>query len=407
MKKAIFLTILWLILEVFLHLAAGVWAITHPVWMKLRYKATITVPVFENGVVVGGEPEVSADQKNGRYYLSRLCKLFYQGFTLQSMNAPYYKLKSSRGELRVYGPSPFIPYVRTGGITRTTALPENEVKVTRRTDENGYIIYEADRSKPSRTILILGGSTSDSPYPYYLWRELNRSGSHAFRVVVGALGAYTTADNVATLAFKGVDYKPDLIVFYESHNDLFPAYGPSFHSDYSHWRKTFDNPLMTQGLWLDRLPHILDASFFYSLLRRIALARPIQAFDYGIWGATAHYVPDLHDENKFKDTSVYARNLTTMAGIAKAHGSRFLLVTQLHQPRWMTPASYRYAEEMNAVVRQVAARRRPEGTYLYDFVKEFEPQRDKLMVRDGVHFDEPGYKILGESIARFIQNNIF
>jgi lysophospholipase L1-like esterase len=78
-----------------------------------------------------------------------------------------------------------------------------------------------------------------------------------------------------------------------------------------------------------------------------------------------------------------------------------VLVTQAHQKKYAKPLEYKWAEQMNDELRKLADLYVGK-VYFYDFSREVAPKIDELMVRDGVHFDEPGYQLLGESVAQYI-----
>src|SRR6185295_4147533 len=117
----------------------------------------------------------------------------------------------------------------------------------------------------------------DSPYFVFLWYYLNtHQGRFGFRVIDPAIGLYTTADNVAVYAFRGADYHPNIVVFYEANNDMFPAYSDQFQSDYSHWRKSFDLTLLHRLAFFDYMPYFFDRIALYSLLRHTLLFNSIR-----------------------------------------------------------------------------------------------------------------------------------
>jgi lysophospholipase L1-like esterase len=90
-----------------------------------------------------------------------------------------------------------------------------------------------------------------------------------------------------------------------------------------------------------------------------------------------------------------------LIGLVTIHGGRLVLVTQAHQKKYAKPLEYKWAEQMNDELRKLADLYVGK-VYFYDFSREVAPKIDELMVRDGVHFDEPGYQLLGESVAQYI-----
>ncbi|MCB4755575.1 MAG: SGNH/GDSL hydrolase family protein [Elusimicrobia bacterium] len=400
--------IVFLAIEIVLHALFATTAILIPLKNKWLHGGNIVIPVFKNGVIESYEFEGKSYQgrKTPLYYIRRSAKLIYQGFTLEYCNEGYNKLRNYRLIMGTYEPTPFIPYVRKAGLKRVV-MQENGESVFKTTDENGFVVFDPpDQKKPAMTIMALGGSTTDSPYPYFLWKYLNqKSTKYRYRVINAALAAFTTADNIAMLAFRAIDYSPDVVVFYEASNDIYPSYvGPEighFKSDYSHWRTSLDMITLNRYRLFDYGPRFLDYSALYSIFRRVLLLDTIRRLNGGIMAVTARYFPDPGDPQYFSGLSTYKRNIVTLLGIVRIHGGSLLLLTQTHQIKYMSHVAYEYVEQMNDVLRQIA-RENKSALWFYDFAREKESQIDQLMIRDSVHFDNPGYRLLGESVGRFI-----
>lgn len=382
--------ILFLSIEISLRGLLGFVSLGEPIANKIRYGADIVVPHFEDGVIIDSSLPESGEQKGIFLYAKKGLILFWQGFTLNTSNAGFRKLKSYRQAGKVFQQNPYIPYVRKPDIETSI---ENYVA---KSNEDGYYVFPAAGEEKLR-IFMAGGSTTDSPFPYFTWKYMNAAFSDgSVSVINGGLASWTTADNIASFAFRGLSYEPHYLVVYQAYIDMFPSCSRNFKNDYSHWRKSYDSGLLDKHRFFDRLPTLLDNLALYSLVRKVLLKDLIRKFDMGIWGATAHYSPS-YASDPFNGKDVFKRNIISLIGLAREHKVEVVLLTQAHQKKFGLQSTYDYAEEMNDILREVATSR--PYVHFYDFAKDIGPQIDALMRRDQVHFDLDGYEVLGKYVA--------
>lgn len=224
-------------------------------------------------------------------------------------------------------------------------------------------------------VLCLGGSsthgqtpnTDDDTWPARLQVHLNEAlaerGVSDRRVEVLNFGVfgYNTFESLVNLAFRGVDYEPDLVLVYHTINDarcaLYQLGGP-VQRDNTHWR----------AIWPKVMPSpaetVLEKSLVYCALRKkftgyLKRFETLDAFaivnyDYAHPDPYAGPVADTGFDS-------FRRNLTSIVAIAKAHGADVMLISQgcdredirvtgSHQAQWDA------MDRMGTILQEVAHR---------------------------------------------------
>jgi lysophospholipase L1-like esterase len=183
-------------------------------------------------------------------------------------------------------------------------------------------------------IICLGASNTeenrdpepDRTYPDFLEVELNKVFNGCIEVLNAGNTAYTSVESLNNLMLRLLDFKPDMIVYYEGINDVFSAaLLDGFRSDYAHSRK---NVPIRPGI-LMRLPSF-RWSFCYSsirtkLMRRFAMTR-------GLVEHINHY--PLKPAKSFQPQAirVFKRNIKSLCAVALAHGIVPVLVPFSYNP---------------------------------------------------------------------------
>ena len=191
-------------------------------------------------------------------------------------------------------------------------------------------------------VLCLGGSsthgqtpnTDDDTWPARLQVHLNEQlaangvTDRTVEVMNFGVFGYNTFESLSNLAFRGVDYEPDLVLVYHAINDvrcaMYQLGGPA-QRDNSHWR----------AIWPTVMPSpaetVLEKSLVYCALRKkftqyLKRFETLDAFaivnyDYAHPDPYAGEVPDTGFNS-------FARNLKSIVAIAKAHGADVMLISQ-------------------------------------------------------------------------------
>ncbi len=190
---------------------------------------------------------------------------------------------------------------------------------------------EPEMPKPKGRFRVIceGGSTTFDylapdnahTWPAILGRSLANSNAD---VVNAGFPGWTTAENLISLSLNDLDLAPDLVILYAGINDLQPAGHIPFAPDYS----LGHGDLLPRNLGLlgTPLPWLARSAFLESLLDIVDPKRPLRATRYAAsweWKGGPRRA-DIPDEA----VRVFARNVRSIIGLARAHGARTLLIAQ-------------------------------------------------------------------------------
>jgi lysophospholipase L1-like esterase len=279
-----------------------------------------------------------------------------------------------------YRPLPYVMYGLKPDWKRPA--PPEDPSLVRTTNRLGFRGGQVDVPKPAGRyrVICLGGSTTycesisdDAAYPHQLEQALRaaRPGKD-IEVVNGGVPSYTTAETLASLAFRCLDLQPDAIVLYEGINDYRPREYRNFTPDYFHFRKIWDG----------------SAAHYEAGEGDLAA---------GINTLIQNNFPDGNGDKvqnaQKAGTAAFRRNLASIAGIAKAHGIKVVLVSCACDPEQSPPGLAEGIAQHNEVVREVAAQ---QGATFVDMAAKF--QRDGQFV-DAVHVNPEGAQQMARIIA--------
>jgi len=254
----------------------------------------------------------------------------------------------------------------------------------RTTNSLGFRGREVELPKPAGRfrIVCLGGSTTfsdavgdEDAYPLLMETMLRAARPDLDLEVVNAgMPSYTSAESLANLAFRCLDLEPDAIVVYQGVNDYRPRVYRNFDTAYFHWRKVWNG---TADDW--------------------------ETGEGEMAGGINPYIQHLPPEPKGDQaknvaragSGAYRRNLTSIAGIAAAHGVRTVFVsTTVDEKGEFTPAlMVRSIDEHNGVMGEVAA---AQSALFIDLDPQF-PQAGNF--HDPVHLNAEGTAIKARIIA--------
>jgi len=261
-------------------------------------------------------------------------------------------------------PHPYAFYVKRPG--RGGSYPTNSM------GHVGKREYAKSRSPQSFRIYCVGASEienivpeqgPDSSWPGKLQDVLTQRfpGVKIECLNAGASG-YTSAESLAEFLFRGVDFRPDLLLVYHNGNDAATCQMVNgFASDYSHARRP--KP-WTEG-WLNRLPQVTWL-WSYQLLREWATKR------YGKIHTLLHWIsdPPWQAAHGFKSEAVKAfeRNIINLVAVAQAWNCRSVLIKwecdwqARRAPLYFKPSAettelyYAFVQANNEALRRVAQR---------------------------------------------------
>lgn len=282
-----------------------------------------------------------------------------------------------------FRPLPYVNYGFKPDFTRSG--PE-----VRTTNSDGFRGPEIARPKPAGVyrIVCLGGSTTytsftddDQTYPVLLEQELEqRLPGRDFEVINAGVESYTSAESLANLAFRCLDFEPDAVLVYHGANDVRPRRYPEFDSGYTPYRKVWD------GGTDDYVKRSGELGGINTFIQHPPVPEGTDP------------MANLADHGP----AVFRRNLASLAGLARAHDVRPIFVTfaasddfELADRGVAPDASLRAGiREHNGVMRALCTER---GLDLVDFAPRMTLTRE--MFRDQVHVTPAGSALKARLIA--------
>jgi lysophospholipase L1-like esterase len=245
-----------------------------------------------------------------------------------------------------YRPLPYVMY----GLKPSWSRPDQKAKdgslLVKTTNILGFRGREIEQPKPAGRyrIVCLGGSTTYSDtvgdadaYPVLLEQELKKARpGQDIEVINAGVPSYTTAETLPNLAFRCLDLQPDAIVLYEGINDFRPRVYKNFDKAYFHYRKVWNG---TVDDW--------EAG-------EGEMAGGINPFiQYNVPVPNGNKLENIRKSG----TDAFRRNLVSIAGIAKAHGVKVVMVSCVCDElgEFTQDEVVAGVKEHNAVVREVCA----------------------------------------------------
>jgi lysophospholipase L1-like esterase len=284
-----------------------------------------------------------------------------------------------------YRPLPYVMFGLKPEWTRRNQVRKSDgAELRKTTNRLGFRGRDIEIPKPAeRTrVVCLGGSTTygdgtddDHTYPALLEQELLKARpGRDIEVINAGVLSYTTAETLPNLAFRCLDFEPDVIVLYEGINDVRPRRYADFDSAYFHYRKIWDG----------------TASAF---------EKGEGDMGGGINCFIQHLPPpgdtDVAANQAKAGTAAFRRNLASIAGIAKAHGIAVVMVSCVSDPAPEAddPALVAGIVEHNGVVRDVAAE---QGALFIDMAARYQGAGQ---FTDLVHMNDEGSLQMARLVA--------
>ncbi|MBK7643946.1 MAG: SGNH/GDSL hydrolase family protein [Planctomycetes bacterium] len=293
----------------------------------------------------------------------------------------------------------------------------------------GFRGKETTWQKPANTfrILTLGGSSTygqseskDSAVWSQRLEDLleERKPAQKIEVVNGGCSGWTSFEMLGQLAYRGLDLSPDLVILYESVNDmraaLYTAAEPEPERDNTHWRETWpvDRP--------SAFEKFLQHSRSYLVWRRFFTNYTQERADLGFF-AMAGYDPastELYcnrSRGGYPDGKVpergflnYRRNLESILALAQSHGIKVFIATQALM-EWDFPprecaeiqvASFRRIQNIQREVAQAMGASIAEtGAAIETEEKRVFEATGKHLFKNDVHPFDEGSELIARTIA--------
>jgi len=269
-----------------------------------------------------------------------------------------------------------LPYVVYG------LKPDFERSNGSRTNSVGFRGDEIEMPKPAGRfrILCLGGSTTytshvpdGQTYPELLEQELRTLKPEMdIEVINGGVESYTSAESLANLAYRCLEFEPDIVVVYHGANDYRPRRYPDFDAGYADYRQPWSGS--TEG-FEQRSGELGGINAFIQIPPRESSTSEAE-------------------NARANGTQVYRRNLLSLIGVARVHGIQPVLVTFAPAADKISADAAGWIAEHNEVVRDLC---QEQGVPCIDFAPRM-TQRPGLWA-DEVHVTPEGAAIKARLIA--------
>jgi hypothetical protein len=202
----------------------------------------------------------------------------------------------------------------------------------------GYRSPEFKTEKDSNTfrILALGGSTTygylnrdpKKTWPAILQEKLQKITTKKVEVINAGLNYATSAELLAAYIFRHRFLNPDLIVFHEGGNDVFPEIFPNYNPEYTHFRSNGNSTKLRKGERF--LLHSNVFRLFYVIwLNSTGTVYSPQPFD------CSRLIKSEVKERVANDSNYtgFTRNVDMLITLAKVEGSKIIFMSFLNAPR--------------------------------------------------------------------------
>jgi lysophospholipase L1-like esterase len=202
-------------------------------------------------------------------------------------------------------------------------------------------------------------------------------------VINAGLGGATSAENLVRLAFFVSEVSPDLVVVQHGINDVLPRAAGTLRSDYGNYRKRWEAPSLFDpeySMAYDVVAFAARLTMIGNLvLTRTGIVRPLHLASYVTRSEGLEYSEAAFLRN---DARYFERNTRYMVALARAMGSRVMLVSEPFTERLtLGPV----AAEHNRILARLA---RQEGALFFDLFEQM--VKDDVHLPDGMHVSQRG-----------------
>ncbi len=221
-------------------------------------------------------------------------------------------------------------------------------------DDGGLWIREqffSNKKSPDVVrIACLGGSTTMRKYPAHLQRVLNRRpGNLKFEVMDFGCNGWTLMESTINFLIRVSAFQPDIVLLHHAANESPPRQWPNYKPDYSHFRKSWNNPRL--GFFTRR---VLSGSWMASyLMWRSGLS----AFEVQNLVINRVQQDQIHGDPAPGSIETIKQNLRHLAVMAQSIDAKLLVAPMPYYRKRGKPAIQQMIHEFNQCSRMLARER--------------------------------------------------
>jgi len=313
---------------------------------------------------------------------------------------------------------PYLPFVlRSGHATANGRYSNNSY---------GFRGKDFDPVKPAGVfrIVAIGASTTygvynadENTYPAQLERMIRESGYANVEVLNAGVTGYTTTETFINFYLRILNLSPDMVIFYQARNDVFPQGFNGYVSDFRHYRQP--DYSFTGANYLHRYLFRVSHLFMWLATRRSG------NFGWSTREENPHY-GSVRFENRPSSTELianlskdqglidYRKNIESTILLAKQSSDiKFVLSTYafrkekynsgiLPRDEAILPAIEKQIDRANNIVRQLAEEYQ---LTLVDTAKDLAGKLDDFLV-DDCHFNDRGQQARAALIFDHIEQDL-
>lgn len=335
------------------------------------------------------------------------------GFTRAELAPPFLDSEQHRR----LGPHPYL------GVALKPDWRSREGQKQASHNSHGLRGAEVTLARPQgvRRVVCLGGSSTygngpssdERTWPARLEAILNEERpSVPVQVINAGVPSWSTYESLINLAFRMVEFDPDLVVVYHATNDAACAlYGEPV-PDNTHYRAVW--PIVRPS----PLEPLLERSMTYLVWRKyftdyLELRADLDYYVVRDYDPRVGY-QDPYGDGPFprRGFQSFERNLRSIVAVARAHGARLLLVTQASHSDGsdsyntgrnrhraiaeLTESTRRLAQELDVSLVDAKSVLEAEAT------SQIEAGGKQNIFRLGGHLRDPGAELLARTIAAHV-----
>jgi lysophospholipase L1-like esterase len=317
-------------------------------------------------------------------------------------------------EQLIVQPHPYLGYANKPGYAREKT---EKNPTSARHNSFGFRGPETTWNKPDGVwrVFCMGGSstyglgpTSDETnWTARLEAHLNAANPpKRVEVINGGCQGWSTHESLINLSIRGVNLQPDLVLVYQTFNDMRCALYPGVKRDNTHWRAVW--PVERPNALVDAL----ENSYAFLAWRRYGTNWWETYANLSAWA--------IVDVGKYKDNFAqptdiprgmanYQRNLVTIIALAHAHGAEVLLTPECMRMSDFDlfssgPQQRAAFEEISGIVERVASER---SVPFCDARSVLEREADRQRAEKGsdtvftreVHLTDEGCDLLARTLS--------